>query len=113
MVTRVDKWEGIGCAVAEGVSVARTSFVEDGGDSGEGLVFVGAADVLVGFDLSEERVSLVFGSRRACWMWDIPHCRCVSLLLCFESFLLPLPPLLLFLCSFCQDIFCHFSELLD
>ena len=46
-------------------------------------------------------------------MWDVPRCRCVSHLLCFESFFLPLPLLLLLLCSFCQDIFCGLSELLD
>lgn len=42
--------------------------VENVGDRGEGLVFVGAANVLVGFDFSVERVSLIFGLRGTCWV---------------------------------------------
>ena len=61
MIARVDKWESVGGAIAGGVCVTGASFVEDGGNSREGLVFVGAADVLVGFDFSAERVSLVLG----------------------------------------------------
>lgn len=100
VVARVDEWESVGCAVAEVVGVARAGFVEDGGDGGEGLVFVGAANMLVGFDLSAKRLSLMLRSRWASWMWDIPRRRRFSLLLFFEPLLLPLPFSLLFLCSF-------------
>jgi len=62
VVACVDEWEFVGCAVGKGVAVARAIFVEDGGDGGEWLVFVGAANVLVGFDISGNAVSLMLGS---------------------------------------------------
>lgn len=66
VVACVDERESVGCAVSEGVGVARAGFVENVGYCGEGLIFVGAADVLVGFDFSVKVVSLMFGPRGAC-----------------------------------------------
>jgi hypothetical protein len=81
VVACVDEWESVGCAVGEVVGVARAGFVENVGDCGEELVFVGAANVLVGFDFSVKRVSLMLGPRRACWVCYVPHCGCFGLLL--------------------------------
>jgi hypothetical protein len=89
VVAGVDEGEMVSFAARQGVCVAGVLCVDDVGDCGQGLVFVGAADVWVGCDfsglvlvLSLMIVVLGFG------VWD--------LLLCDSGFLLGLLPFLLF-----------------
>jgi len=107
VVAGVDEGEGVGGAFAEGVGVAGAGFVEDGGDCGERLVFVGAADVLVGFD---------FSGMRCQFKWFLVcradlGCSCVTSLLLLAVLLALLQPSLALRVSFASSSFLWSHEL--